>query len=559
MRTDPKPLNNPATRAGKIAYALVTLVLVGAFLAVFALNDNPEAFSGSSYSEWSTHYIDADQYALLADALLDGKTTLDLPVPDELAALDNPYDIAARMAITGPDVPIFWDHAFYEGHYYSYFGVVPALLVYAPYKLVTGTWLYTPNAIKFIGVLGIIALSLLVWRIGRRYFRDTATILSLSVCLFTLFVGCNFAYHAFVPRFYSVPIVSSLLFTALAFYFWMGAKLGEDNEPGLLVGPAAPAGGGDAACAGGVDQRDRLTSYRRAAVGVTPSCGRSRADKQAPHALSAWHLAAGSLCMALNLGCRPQFILASILAFAIFKDEIFKTRELFSRRGLAQTIAALLPFVLVFALLLGYNYVRFGSVFDFGSSYNLTGFDMTTYSPSRMLIIVLMLTYLFGPMAFSSEFPFIQMVSTDHPQWGWAPNEPFYGGFFLLMPVQILALLFPFVRKPLKERGLFGFVIVCLALAVTILLADTYIAGITQRYFSDFGLYIALSACLALLGFQARGFQSTSLRTVTIALIALAVVFTVVVGAFSLFSPDRYDAVAFNNPDLYNAVAALFS
>ena len=86
MRTDPKPLNNPATHAGKIAYVLVALVLVSAFLTVFTLNDNPEAFSGSSYSQWSTHYIDADQYALLADALRWGLVRMPESMAEHLEA-----------------------------------------------------------------------------------------------------------------------------------------------------------------------------------------------------------------------------------------------------------------------------------------------------------------------------------------------------------------------------------------------------------------------------------------------------------------------------------------
>lgn len=556
MQNEPKSINNMNAPAGKIAYALITLMLIGAFLAIFQLNDNVDAFSGSEYSEWSTHYIDTDQYALLADAILDGSFTLDLPVPDELAGLESPYRIEDRMAIASPDVPIYWDHAFYQGNYYSYFGIVPAVLLFAPYKLVTGSWLYTPLAIKIIGVLAIVALSLMTWCLGRRYFQSTATVLSLGACLFALYVGCNFAYHAFVPRFYSVPIVSSLLFTALGLWLWMSAAP-ERKTASSFDDPRKRR---RARSARGRHARTATASAEGAiALDTASTIGTSGAEAASSSTLSTWRLVAGSACMALNLGCRPQFILASLLAFAIFKREIFETRELFSREGLAKTIAALVPFAVIFAPLLTYNYARFGSVFDFGSSYNLTGFDMTEYSMSRLLTIVLMATYLFGPMSFSSTFPFVNMTSTDHPQWGWAPNEPFYGGFFLLMPVQILALLVPFVRRTLKRRGLTGFVVLCFALSLVILLVDTRIAGITQRYFSDFGIYIALVASIVLLSFQAQGIESRPLRALAIVALAIAVLFTIVVGTFSLFSPDRYDAVITNNPALYSTLQSFFS
>ena len=41
-----------------------------------------------------------------------------------------------------------WDTAYYEGHYYVYFGVVPVLLFYLPFYLVTGA-----NFPTAIGVL----------------------------------------------------------------------------------------------------------------------------------------------------------------------------------------------------------------------------------------------------------------------------------------------------------------------------------------------------------------------------------------------------------------------
>lgn len=81
----------------------------------------------------------SNQYAYLADALIHGHTSLDLEVPPALAAMENPYDYEARsklMSETG-DYAMF-DYAFYNGKYYCYFGVAPALLLYAPYQLFTG-------------------------------------------------------------------------------------------------------------------------------------------------------------------------------------------------------------------------------------------------------------------------------------------------------------------------------------------------------------------------------------------------------------------------------------
>ena len=79
-----------------------------------------------------------NQYEKMGDAILKGQLHLDIPVEEGLLALENPYDPAARSGLYYQ-----WDHAYYNGHYYMYFGVVPALLVFAPYQWLTGQMLTT--------------------------------------------------------------------------------------------------------------------------------------------------------------------------------------------------------------------------------------------------------------------------------------------------------------------------------------------------------------------------------------------------------------------------------
>lgn len=101
--------------------------------------------------------------------------------------------------------------------------------------------------------------------------------------------------------------------------------------------------------------------------------------------LSKLHLLIGAICIALNLGCRPQFVLVVFVAFPIFWSEI-RERFFFSVRGIWNTLAVIVPFLLVGGVTMAYNYVRFDSFFDFGATYNLTGFDMVhrSYALSRI-------------------------------------------------------------------------------------------------------------------------------------------------------------------------------
>lgn len=509
--------------AGRIVYVAVALLLAVGLVGVSLLNGmawDGEKPGEITYHERFAHYIDEDQYARLADALIHGSLSLDLPVSDELAQLKNPYDYGARYEASDDGAnPIFWDHAFYDGKYYCYFGVVPAVLVFAPYQLITGQWLDTSVAVVALGAAAVGAMALLCYRIARRFFGATATLATLVATLLFLFAGSNVVYLVFVARFYSVPILSSLTLTFLGLWFWLGA--------------------------------------RREAR------------------LSAWHLAAGSFCMALNLGCRPQFVLACFLAIPLFWNEIRHERLLFSHKGIKETAAALIPFALVFAPLLWYNWARFGSVFDFGSSYNLTGFDMTHYHQRLLLTPVLIFYYLLQPINPSFTFPFVETTEMANPV-GWAPMEPMFGGFFWLAPMALLVFLLPAVRHELKERKLWAPALCMLALAAIVLVVDTRTAGVTQRYFGDFGWYLMLVVAFIMLALQAQQNEfeervervrhlsgriylkvaplGVRHRKAIMAFIVCALAFAFVVGTLSLFSPERYDSIAATNPTLWEAI-----
>ena len=512
MAADPKTANDPTSTGGKVIQVVLTIVFIVSFLATFHLNYNPDVFQGMKYSETVHHYHNADQFAYMGDALIHGRLDMDLPVPDELLALENPYNTQDRIAMGSEDIPLYWDHAYYEGKYYCYFGVIPIVMFYVPYELITGQYMPTPLAIAIAGVLAIIAVCLLGRRIALRYFPETATTLSIMVCCFVFFTASNFIYLAFVARFYSIPIVMSLFFTSLGLWFWLGSVRARD---------AGRHGGSE-------------------------------------EVVSIPLIAAGSFCMACNLGCRPQFILACLLAFPIFYRQIFKTRALFSKKGLGATIAAIVPFVVVFVPLLAYNYARFGSPFDLGSNYNLTGFDMTNYYQWKKLTAWLIYSYLIQPIPFTDTFPYVATAMTEHPEYGWAPNEPCFGGIFMLKPLLIAALLFPFCFKDLRKRHLFALMVMCLVFFVIVLIVDTRKAGITQRYFSDFAYYLAIMASVTILSFQVKLKDNVVGRRIGIALVSIAIAFTCVVGTLTLLSPDRYDAIAANNPTLYSQIAGLF-
>ena len=78
-----------------------------------------------------------NQYELMADALLNGQIYLEYGDMDRrLLEMPNPYDTQARREL---GVRYHWDEAYYNHHYYMYFGVVPTIILFIPFKLLTGT------------------------------------------------------------------------------------------------------------------------------------------------------------------------------------------------------------------------------------------------------------------------------------------------------------------------------------------------------------------------------------------------------------------------------------
>ncbi len=66
------------------------------------------------------------QYYSLIDAIKEAHLYLDFEPSSALKNMDNPYDFRERYA---QNVAFKWDHAYYDGKYYVYFGAAPAILL----------------------------------------------------------------------------------------------------------------------------------------------------------------------------------------------------------------------------------------------------------------------------------------------------------------------------------------------------------------------------------------------------------------------------------------------
>lgn len=260
-----------------------------------------------------------NQYELMADSILQGRLYLDLPVDPQLLTMDNPYDRQARDAL---GVTYYWDHAFYGGKYYMYFGVVPSLLVFAPFKLLTGATLTTYHATQLFCGLFIVGLFVLFNMMRKRWFEGMPEGMFLALCVAASAVSTW--YLAMAPALYCTAIAAAICFGVWCLVCVLAALTAEEGRHRIVL------------------------------------------------------LFAGALCGALTFGCRPP---VGLMCGVFLPTLFFLFKHCSSKKEFAKFFFAIaIPFLLVACALMAYNYLRFDSPFEFGQSYQLTVADQTSYS-----------------------------------------------------------------------------------------------------------------------------------------------------------------------------------
>ena len=263
-----------------------------------------------------------NQYELMAEAILDGRIEFAYGDEDTLKDLENPYDPEERAEA---GAFYHWDHAYYKGHYYMYFGIVPVLLVFIPYRLLTGEALTTYHATQLFTVLIIAGIFALFWMAARLFFRKLSFDVYIALCV--AFSVMSVWYACAEPALYCTAITAAVALEVWSIFFFIRAVWGETRE-----------------------------NRQIALAGV------------------------GALLGALAFGCRPTVALANLLVIpmlAVFLKKRSVTWKLIGKLALAA-----LPYVVVGAALMVYNYVRFEGPFEFGQAYQLTVADQHDYRVS---------------------------------------------------------------------------------------------------------------------------------------------------------------------------------
>jgi len=170
----------------------------------------------------------------MTDALLKKQLHLPLEVPKALLSAERPYDNEYRLqkgmflnwnskSLDTLENSIPGDRTYYKGKFYSYFGMVPVIILFAPYKLITGNYLPSSMGAFLFASISTILLMLLWKQIAQNYLK------TLPYFFFLIGVAALYA-CSLIPvvlaenRFHIIAQFSALAFVILGVMVLLQAK-----------------------------------------------------------------------------------------------------------------------------------------------------------------------------------------------------------------------------------------------------------------------------------------------------------------------------------------------
>ncbi len=409
-------------QAGVISCAISCFAVI--MLWTFASSGETESFIAYPLEGEIKSY---SPYIQQLDAFIKGQIHLDVQPSAELLALENPYSPNNRAGIES-----LYDRAFYDGKYYSYFGIAPILVFYYPYYLIKGAIPADSSVMGFFTLITAVFLPLAVVEWNK--FRKSGMRPWLSS---VVAVGAFFASSALIIQrgrqtFYYVASAAAMAF-ASAFLFWIIKALGS---------------------------------------------------KKIIRAVSLF-LAGTGFALGFLSRINTVFPLAIITAvfIAVYFYKAIKERKI--ARFIGDMLPLGVPVAAALAFSLYYNHIRFGNMLQFGTDYQLTLANASLYDGGANGIMPAIIHYFLQPFGFSQEFPYFGFSLVGLRDYGKQVYIDSNFGIFA-MPFMLSLLLSPviFKSKKIPSCGKIMLASSLVAILVTAYLNFCY-GGVIFRYTAD--------------------------------------------------------------------------
>lgn len=405
-----------------------------------------------------------EYYDRLAQGLTSGHLYLPLEPSPALLALQDPWDPVQNQSLREHDL------ALYQNHYYMYQGVTPAIILFVPWRLITGTDVTERFAVFVFCFLGYLFSCALLIRILK--WLDVRPPLAIFALLVLALGICQAVPYLLVRvNMYEVPIACGYMCLSAGFYALIRA----------------------------------LEPSRRSALWMA-GCG---------------------LLLSAGIGCRPHLGTAVVIVWLALLVRGIRAGSgvgaFFSRDLIAFTI----PAVACIIALGAYNYGRFQNPMEFGLRYMIAGASYTKVRLEGHNILPGCYYLLLCPPELDSVFPYLRLsrqVLQGLPKRYFL--EPIAGAF-TTWPVALAAVVAPLLwgRTHLLLWALY-------LVPLSSIVAMSATGLVSHRYTVDFlpELVLLASVVMAVLIARSRGLTRLGVMTVSVALVLYSMAVNLALG-----------------------------
>lgn len=384
----------------------------------------------------------------IVDAFVNGQVNLIAEPSQEILQLDNPYDSSQREGEY-----FLWDHVLYEGKYYSYYGIAPVLVLFLPYHLLTGYYFPSVWAVLLFGILGIVFLSKFYILFIKRFFpKSPLPPVIVGLLAMQMISGIWFCFN--VPNFYEIAQSSGFVCITAGAYFLLSSNIIGDGEIKLI------------------------------------------------------RLAASTTLLSSAVLCRPTLAVYCVTSLLFIWIGFKRIKS--KKHALNKTInyvkyftSALAPFIIIGSVQMIYNYLRFGSILEFGIKYSMTINDFTHAQYHHHFAGIGFFNYLFSFPTFIPSFPFF----TSYVQ-TFSPN-----GYYFVATGTAIGMLWKFLPVSAYAYGVKAYkysqnsnkkiyttlIIANCIIAPFVIVFSIWESGYGARYIVDFGWQFLLGSMIIIL------------------------------------------------------------
>lgn len=434
---------NPKKHSLYIAISAATVCVLIFVITAMLCSSNSDV-SLLEYTP-SSSISSEDQYRQLFEAFSKGQLNLDIDYDTEaLGSLDNVYDRSERNEANMHGD--FWDRAYYNGKFYSYFGVAPVFTVYFPVYFLTHCAPSTVFASILLCIYAVIFISLLYNFVICRFCRKVPVVLAVLGYFSILFTSGIFAITA-ENMFYYMAVLSGIAWTAAFMYFLLKAYYSDKVNLRIVF------------------------------------------------------LILAGISVVLIAASRPTLLIyvSAVIVPAAFvlsdKTEVLKNKVLYA-------VSFAVPVSAGAILIMLYNYLRFENPLEFGFNYQLTVSIARANTVTLSMLPATVYHYFLQQPKIYGSFPYIEIKNRSMDAYS---RYTYIGRTMGVLNYPVIWGLFfyPFTfKKSFKFKNAFLLTVVSSALVLSFI--DMCKAGVHYRYTTDILFPLAIAAVVVIFDLLAQ-------------------------------------------------------